>query len=381
MATRINHAILHIFDFTSCVNSFSEEELDLTNRQIKSFVAKHAHRALASTDNMHGRFAEDSAFAAELSAYFAGGRDFTDLSVQIGEYFAAQLGRQEKPESCDLLVVDFEEDAPKRPAPATAADECPFDEPDSECSAEEAQEDASLAEQPEDAEVRIEPPRRYFAILLMESRQAFMHVVDRGQAGGTVNDIERHFAILPNPTQKVASYAVIDLRSMAVSFSDKARTVAGEEMMLIPDGLLQCSKEASSKETLGTVTRIVEEVAREYGANTAVAMAKAKDYVAEKAEAGEDFSCEELACEVFEDEPMRDRLAQAAEGEKLPERVAVEPRVAQRSARNHKIRTDTGIEITFPSEYSHNADFIEFVSEPNGLISIELKNIGSIENR
>ena len=28
-----------------------------------------------------------------------------------------------------------------------------------------------------------------------------------------------------------------------------------------------------------------------------------------------------------------------------------------------------------------NSEYIEFVNEPNGLISIELKNIGSIENR
>ncbi len=59
----------------------------------------------------------------------------------------------------------------------------------------------------------------------------------------------------------------------------------------------------------------------------------------------------------------------------------MEKKAAQRLARNHKIRTDTGIEITFPTEYSHNPDFIEFVSMPNGMISIELKNIGNIENR
>ena len=49
--------------------------------------------------------------------------------------------------------------------------------------------------------------------------------------------------------------------------------------------------------------------------------------------------------------------------------------------RNHKIRTDTGIEITFPAEMLRNTEYVEFVNEPNGLISIELKNIGSIENR
>ena len=40
-----------------------------------------------------------------------------------------------------------------------------------------------------------------------------------------------------------------------------------------------------------------------------------------------------------------------------------------------------GIDITFPAEYGENPDFIEFVSGPNGLINIELKNIGHIENR
>ena len=51
------------------------------------------------------------------------------------------------------------------------------------------------------------------------------------------------------------------------------------------------------------------------------------------------------------------------------------------AVRNHKIRTDTGIEISFPAEMGSNSEYIEFVNEPNGLISIELKNIGSIENR
>ena len=67
--------------------------------------------------------------------------------------------------------------------------------------------------------------------------------------------------------------------------------------------------------------------------------------------------------------------------EALPERVVVEKNVAKRVAKSHKIRTDTGIDIAFPAEYGENPDFIEFVSGPNGLINIELKNIGHIENR
>ena len=84
---------------------------------------------------------------------------------------------------------------------------------------------------------------------------------------------------------------------------------------------------------------------------------------------------------MFEDEAPRRRLAEAFVEEDLPERAPVEREVAKRVTKNHKIRTDTGIEITFPAEYAQNPDFIEFTSAANGLIQIELKNIGSIENR
>ena len=89
----------------------------------------------------------------------------------------------------------------------------------------------------------------------------------------------------------------------------------------------------------------------------------------------------ELAAEVFEDEPLQERFVETAADENIPERVRVDKKAAERITRNHKIRTDTGIEITFPSEYAHNPEFIEFASMPNGLISIELKNITQIENK
>ena len=38
---KINHAVLHVFDFVSCVNVFSEDELDLTNKNVKSYVMRH----------------------------------------------------------------------------------------------------------------------------------------------------------------------------------------------------------------------------------------------------------------------------------------------------------------------------------------------------
>ena len=79
---------------------------------------------------------------------------------------------------------------------------------------------------------------------------------------------------------------------------------------------------------------------------------------------------------------LHDAIKRTLEEEQVPERVPVERAQVKRAAvRNQKIRTDTGIEVTFPAEMARNSEYIEFVNEPNGLISIALKNIGSIENR
>lgn len=350
----INHAILHVLDFTSCVNAYAQQELDMTSKNVKRYVTSHAKRALGNIDAKHGSFSDDSMFAAEVRAFFRRERDFIDLSAQIAEFIAGELGHMEKPESTDVLVIDLEDDPDSTVRPMTD----------------------------EEADAAYEARgKRYFAILLLESRQAYMHEVGSNEAGLTCIGIERHHAILPNPSQKVSSFAVIDAKTLAVRFCDKEREIAGEKRWLIPDGLLQCSMEASPKEVLDTVTRIVEEVAEEYGANTAVALAKAKNRMNEAVDEDEELLPWEMGPEVFKDEPLQKRYEEAIAEVALPERIPVERKVVNRVTKNHKIRTDTGIEITFPAEYGENPDFIEFVSAPNGLISIELKNITRIENR
>ncbi|MDD6636728.1 MAG: nucleoid-associated protein, partial [Coriobacteriaceae bacterium] len=217
----LNHAIMHVIDFNSCVNVYSQEELDINAKWPKGYCTKHAKKALGSIENMRGSFAPESAFAEELRAYFKGERDFVDLSCQIAEFIAGELTRMEKPVSTDVLVIDFEDD-PKPPSPTMT------------------EEEIERAYQAKGS--------RYFALFLLESKPAYMHEAGTGDTGGTAVSIKRHFAILPNPSQKISSYALVERGSMDVLFVDKPRTIAGEERMLIPDGLLQCSKEASSKE-------------------------------------------------------------------------------------------------------------------------------------
>lgn len=275
--------------------------------------------------------------------------------MQVAEFLYGELRKADPVEAADLLVVDFEDDTD----PAAV-------NPDDAEAADAAYEGRG---------------ERRFALLVLPRKQAFVHEID-SDGESDYAELVRHDATLPNPTQKIDTYAFIDERTMGVEFNDKKRLIAGADTLVIPDGLLQCSTQASPREVIDTVARIVEDVATEYGANTAVALSKAKAYMTENVGEDDELLPWNLGEEVFEDQPaMKERFVEEVRREELPERVTVKRAVAKRMAKSHKIRTDTGIEITFPSEYSANTDYIQFFNEPDGRISIELKNIGKIENR
>nr|WP_306792686.1 nucleoid-associated protein [Collinsella urealyticum] len=332
----MNHAVLHVIDLDSGISVMSDRELDVESRAVRTFVSGHVKRARNRPDARRSTFRESSAFAGELSNYLFGTREFLDIAHQVGEFLSGELIRADKATATDVLIVDCTDD--------------------------------------EDA--------RWFAILLLESKQAYMHEVSHS-GDRVANDIRRRFAILPNPSQKIASFALIRTSSLEIFYQDVMRKIAGEDRMLIPEGLLECGEGASASETITSVSRAVERVAEDHGTNPAVAVARVKTALVDAVTEDDELPPWEAVDAAFEDEPvMREAVRSALQEEQIPERVAVERTQIERpQVRNQRIKTDTGITISFPAELAVNTDLIEFVQEPNGLLSISLKNIASIENR
>ena len=361
---KVRNAILHVFDFETGGTYLSDRELDLSERPTRSYVQRHLRKVSTSPESRHGEFCEDSSFAEKISDYFAGREEFVALSQEIGLYFWEELRRSDDPGQCDVLVADFDDtDAIAGRAKSTntvVADAI----------AQAIEEDAYDA-----------PPLRRFAVILLPRRQAFVHDL-RSVDGQSANDVVRTDAALPNPTQKVESYLLVDADTLAIDFCDRPRSIAGRESYIIPDGLLQCTTQASSREVISSVTKIVEDVAEEYGLTPALAVSEAKAYVAERAEEGEVVLPQEIGERVFEDAPqMRETYEQRMREERLPEEVPVRRGAANRMTKTHRIKTDTGIEISFPSAYAQKPELIEFEREADGTMRITIKGVAHIENR
>lgn len=348
---KVSQAILHVFDFESGSKYYSEAPLDLENRPTKSYVQRRLRKIVGNAESNHGEFAEDSGFAGELEHYLMGGAEFQGFSVQIAEWFWEELRRAEELEQVDLLVADFiDTDAVPVDANSTDAEvDAAFDGPEG---------------------------KRFFAVVLLPRKQSFVHEI-----GGT-NEILRMDTALPNPTAKIDTYVLVDCDSFAIDFHDKERSIGGEAIQILPDKFLQCTAAASTQEVFSEVSVIVQDVAEEYGLTPAVEVGRAKAAVAQQADRDEVVTPAEIGRVVFEDRPdvqqvFEERVREA----KLPEEAPVRRGVANRLAKNHKIKTDTGIEITFPSDLADKPGYLDFSTGADGTISITIGNVAHIENK
>ena len=61
--------------------------------------------------------------------------------------------------------------------------------------------------------------------------------------------------------------------------------------------------------------------------------------------------------------------------------IRISEKLIEKKFRTHRIKTDKGIEINIPLEYTDKLDMIEFINNPDGTISIMIKNVGKIVNR
>lgn len=334
MILTINRAILHILDFNSDVTVFSQTELDSENASVQTFLTKHIEKSFNDANLKSGTFLENSGFHRDLLEYIHERLDFISFSQNIAQITHDTIAKSDRLESVDFILVDF-----------------------------------------------ILDDQHMLGLLFCTNRMGFTHQVIQ-EEDKIRNDIIHHYAILPSTSQKLDKYAFIDLNTFQLKFFDKKCLINGEDSYILPEYILQCSFGASPKETVKLMNTITQKVADNFGQDSVMAVSKAKNYLVESTEASDALDPSELGKKVFPNsEAMQEEFRNEVKSAGLPEKVEMDRKVAVKLGKNHKIKTDTGIELTIPIDYFQNKDYIEFINNPDGTLSIEVKNIGKIINK
>lgn len=337
MIASLKRAILHILDASSGVSVYSDEELDIQDASINNFITKHIERIFEDAGLRTGEFAENSGFKYQLTEYLKDGENyFITLSQFIAKRIYEGVSQSDKPDASDLIVC-----------------ECIINE------------------------------KNILAVLKCENKIGYTHQVMQDE-GKIKNQIINHYAILPTTTQKISECAFINTDDFSIRYTGKKRRIDGETTDLIADVLLECVYDISSRESVNAVKRIAKKVTEENGGDALETLSKMKEYITENVEEGENeyIETEKVAEKVFDGKPgMREEFMEKVEKANVPQKVQLNSYVTKKLASNVKIVTDIGVEIVFPAEYYRNSEYIEFINNEDGTISIQINNIGEVINK
>jgi nucleoid-associated protein YejK len=329
----IDKAILHILDFNSGMTVYSDEELTVQD-SIETFLLKHIEKSWGSQDAKPGTFYDDSHCAQLVKEYLSGEMSFVPFSKELAKKLEDAFVHAEEMASSDVIVAD----------------------------------------------VRIDD-RRQIVIFKSNSHIGYTHQVNQTEAG-IKNEIINHYSIMPNLSQKMEEFAFIDTESKEISVTAKKYTIDGNSILVFPEILLECSLTPSPKEAIKNLSKTAAKVAEAYGQDKVATEAAVKSYVTENMQNSDELDLVEAGKEIFKENPsMQADFDNAIKEAGFTEPVKMDQEATIKKMCKHKLKTDTGIELTIPSEYFDNTEFMEFHNNEDGTLSIMLKHIGNIVNR
>lgn len=336
MIASLKRAILHILDGNSGVSVYSDEELDVSDASINNFITKHIEKVFEDAGLRTGEFSDNSGFKYHLSEYIKSDDYFSTMSKFIAQKVYEGVTQSDKPDSSDLIVCD-----------------CIINE------------------------------RPILAVLKCDNKIGYTHQVYQ-EDNKVKNQIINHYAILPTTSQRISECAFINTDNYSIRYKGKKRKIDGETTDLIADVLLECIYDISSRESVNAVKKIAKKVTEENGGDELETLSKMKEYITENIENGEQeyIETDKVAEKIFDGKPgMREEFIEKIEKANVPQRVEVNSYVTKKLASNVKIVTDIGVELTFPAEYYQNSEYIQFINNEDGTISIQINNIGEVINK
>lgn len=330
---RIRKVIVHIMDSTIGMPVLSDTELEYGS-ELADFVKEHIAKISSGDDAKECRFYQEESEVYHILEQYSD-ESFVDISKDIATLLYEIMSSNIDIPAADLIVVRFQYD---------------LDE--------------------------------YLALLKMNYKSLYTHRTMPLEEGNS-NEIIRHKSILPSESQRLTEAAIIRLDDLAVWTVERKYEVNGEKTNYFSFLFLKCSSHLSHKSKLSIVNRAIEGVQKE-GYDETERFSKqmeAKRVIQEEIEENGGFTVEEIAEKIFYEKPelkvaFQDKMEKY---DMVKEEIKPQSENTVKKYQSQHLYTDTGIEIKIPMEQYKNPRSVEFITNPDGTVSVLIKNIEHLE--
>ena len=323
----IHQAILHVLDTTLDAPVLSGGGMELTAEKT-AYLQNHIEKLLASDEIRQCRPLPDSAFRNELEH----NQDFIDLSCRIAGVLFDYMHAHTTIPGADLAVVDFTRDG----AP-------------------------------------------WLGILKLNYKNGYTHYTETVE-GAPVNSIIQQRACLPTQSGKVEEGALVNLTDYSMRLLEKKYDIDGHKEFYLSSVVFQYTQAEPEKKKLQAIQEAAAQAVKDAYEDEPHADAQVAMLIANQAADNDNqVSVEQvrqqlageypLAAVPFDDDGEKSEVLEEAAAP-----VTVTPaRIRRMESRS--IRTANGIEVKIPTELLNSDSELEFLHDPDGSVSLLIKNV------
>ena len=323
----IHQAILHVLDTTMDAPVLSGGPMELTAEK-NAYLQNHIEKLLASDDIRQCRPLPDSAFKNELEH----NQDFVDLSCRIAGVLFDYMHAHTTIPGADLAVVDFTRDG----AP-------------------------------------------WLGILKLNYKNGYTHYTETVE-GAPVNSIIQQRACLPTQSGKVEDGALVKLQDYSMRLLEKKYDIDGHKEFYLSTVVFQYTHAEPQKKKLKALQEAAAQAVMDAYQDEPHAEAQVAMLIANQAADNDNqVSVEQVRRQLAEEYPLAavpfdDYVEKSDVIEQFEQPVTVTPaRIRRMESRS--IHTASGIEVKIPTEILSSESEVEFLHDPDGSVSLLIKNV------
>lgn len=219
----------------------------------------------------------------------------------------------------------------------------------------------------------------FIGILKFNYKESYIHYVDSSEEG-TINKIIKQKATLPSENQRIDECIFINLSDLGIRLEEKKYDINGQKDYYLSTIFLNCECNMSETEMVKKFKKATDSFSKKYCSDSIESAADLSGAISKNLEEKEEIDVDRVAEEAFRDDmEMKNAYIDHIVSAGVPDmKFEVNQEVAEKVFKKHRIKTDSGIEINFPYGYFNDRDKIEFINNPDGTISILIKNVKTV---
>jgi len=326
----LKNAILHILDTNINLPVLSNTEMQL-NPDLNKFIISHINRLLKSDNYKKCIFKDNSPLLDKIKSFTNtyDNNNFINLSKEIANNFFTIMLRNLKIPSADLIISIIN-----------------INEID------------------------------YLAIIKLNYRNSFIHLV-QNKEGLTNNTIIKQLTALPSDISKLEEAVLIDLNNLNIKLLEKVYKIDGSKDYYISAYILRCTDNISDKNKLKTILKTAYDINQKYYNNDKNHESEVNVAIANGIYDKKEVLIEDLCKDIYIDSPeIKTEFFEILNNNKINKNENLDlSEISLKKFEKQYIKTSNGIEVKIPISLYNDYDKIEFINNPNGTISLLIKNI------